>query len=76
MFYFFRFFFKQPNKCSVVLPLLLFLHLPSFSTPESQEVLQTEGFRSVLSDTEVEPGFIYFVSVPRITQKSRSGLLF
>lgn len=65
-------FFLGRNKYSVVLPLLLFLCLPSFSAPESQEVLQTGGvggFRSVLSNTEVYPGFVYFVSVPRITQK-------
>lgn len=47
------FFFRQSNKSCVVLPLLLFLCLPSFSTPDSQEVLQTAGSRSVLSDTEV-----------------------
>lgn len=47
------FFLMERNKSSVVLPLLLFLCLPSFSTPESQEVLQTGGFRSVLNDTEI-----------------------
>ena len=60
----------------MVLPALLFLYSPSISTPKSQEMLQTGGVRSVLSGTEVKPGFIYFVAVPRITPESRSGLLF
>lgn len=52
--YFFLFFFlRQSNKSCVILPLLLLLCLPSFSTPESQEVLQTARSRSVVSDTEV-----------------------
>lgn len=69
-------FFMGRNKSNVVLSALLFLYPPPISTPKSQEMLQTGGVRSVLNNTEVKPGFIYFVGMPRITQKSRSGLLF
>lgn len=62
------------TKPSLVLPAPLCLCLPSVSTPESQEMLRPGGVRSVLGGIEVKPGrFIYFVGVPRITQKSGPG---